>query len=283
MAIPHDPGQKVFNCDWASGAFVFYARPDMRVVDLIEPVLLLEHDPEKYDARNAFDAGDVADASGLIGGVFASRYVYCRSDKPVAQLDADPAFVRLYPEDPGLDRQKFPVVFAWHPENDSGFVRELRIANETKKQVLMEGESPVLSRYFDFHRHPRGCTTAHLTDAEKKAHLGADILSLGGGPEIHIAWNGAPLAAALAPPGQPRLMHSLVALPQALTETDDLAVDTCAEDDSPYAGLALGLWKAADLQNICEKKGGGDIGNEFPLHPSELERCFGARWLSDKK
>jgi hypothetical protein len=88
--IPSGRNAKVFNCEWEAGAFILFARPDLRFVDLLEPTFLWEASPERYQARRGLLAGAFARPRMMLRGAFAADYVLCRDGPLVRQMDAQP-------------------------------------------------------------------------------------------------------------------------------------------------------------------------------------------------
>ena len=105
-------GKKVFNCEWEAGAFIFYDRPDLRFVDLLEPAFLWTVSKEKYMVRQGLLQGAFADPHLVLRGVFKADYVLCGAPKLIRQMDADPtSFTTL----PGMQGEKVRL-FAVRPD-----------------------------------------------------------------------------------------------------------------------------------------------------------------------
>ncbi len=89
-AIPPEPrGAKVFNCEWDTGAYLLDQRPDLRFVDLLDPVFLWKASPQKYVIRMGLIEGMYHDPQKLLRGVFKADYVLCRSRPLIAQMYLD--------------------------------------------------------------------------------------------------------------------------------------------------------------------------------------------------
>jgi hypothetical protein len=97
---PHSNGKKIYHCEWETGSYILYARPDMRFVDLLDPHFLLEADPKKEALRIAMNFGTSAEGSldvyAAIHGTFGAQYVLCSNQRVVDLLSKDPRFVKLY-------------------------------------------------------------------------------------------------------------------------------------------------------------------------------------------
>jgi hypothetical protein len=89
-AIPVDArGSKVFNCEWDTGSFLLAQRPDLRFVDLLDPVFLWKAAPDKYVVRMGLIEGRYGDPHRLLREVFKADYVICESTPLIAQMYAD--------------------------------------------------------------------------------------------------------------------------------------------------------------------------------------------------
>lgn len=78
-ALPLEPGLKVFHCGWETGSYVFYLRPDLRFVDLLDPSYLYLHDRVKWEARQQIRAG--GDPVSVAKAVFGADFFIC--DRPI--------------------------------------------------------------------------------------------------------------------------------------------------------------------------------------------------------
>jgi hypothetical protein len=83
-------GGKLFTCEWQTGSYVLYARPRLRFVDLLDPALLWQADPQRYRLRRALASGELRDPWRALREVFDADYVAC-ADALSAQMAADPA------------------------------------------------------------------------------------------------------------------------------------------------------------------------------------------------
>ena len=102
-------GKKVFNCEWEAGSFVFFERPDLRFVDLLEPALLWSASKDKYLARQGLMEGAFADPRLVLRGLFKADYVLCAAPKLIRQMDADPANFTALPGTRGDQVRLFAV------------------------------------------------------------------------------------------------------------------------------------------------------------------------------
>jgi hypothetical protein len=88
--VPVDArGKKVFNCEWAAGAYILRARPDLRFVDLLEPALLWDASHEKFLARQQLLTGTTPEPWKVLREQFKADYVLCSEQKLIKQMDAN--------------------------------------------------------------------------------------------------------------------------------------------------------------------------------------------------
>jgi hypothetical protein len=106
---PAASGEKVFNCEWELGSFLLYARPDLKIVDLVNPHFLFEADPDKAILRLQLYRGVTSDAYSVIHDHFKARYAYCANRRVVEFMLKDPRFKLVFPLD---DQDHHLPVFA---------------------------------------------------------------------------------------------------------------------------------------------------------------------------
>jgi hypothetical protein len=89
--IPPDAsGKKIFTCEWVTGSYLLFARPQVRFVDLLEPALLWQAAPQKYLARERLTSGEERDPYRVIRDQFHADYVLCGAEALNLQLQARP-------------------------------------------------------------------------------------------------------------------------------------------------------------------------------------------------
>jgi hypothetical protein len=109
-ALPADAaGKKVFNCEWESGAYLLLERPDVRFVDLLDPVFLWRASPQKYMARLGLIKGAFRDPHAVLRDAFKADYVLCASPALIRQMQADPAHFTAMPGDAANPMRLFSV------------------------------------------------------------------------------------------------------------------------------------------------------------------------------
>lgn len=279
-AIPTDiPGALVFNCEWFRSSYVIHERPDLAVLDVLEPALLAEHAPEASAFRAALLAGQVPDPSVFLTHRLNAAYVFCQNPGVVAQLESDPAFARVFPADdpvssiplaqPRVYRVlETPPSFVLHMQGQ--VLRGMPVDALWKvtpqdartpvpvEQAVAEG---VWRPFVDLRALAPGtpgkdtgsCGVVRPTASEMARLAGATVLGLGGGRVLRAFLNGKALFSTGAAFPQPRLLQVLVPLPQPLLPTDVLEVVACSSDAQPYLGVALSLWTQAPLDEACRR------------------------------
>ncbi len=96
--LPDDAsGKKIFHCEWESGAYILYARPDMRFVDMLDPRLLFEADSGLAILRAKLNWGKDPAPYATVSEKFRAQYVLCANRSVVRQLEADPKFKLISP------------------------------------------------------------------------------------------------------------------------------------------------------------------------------------------
>lgn len=83
-------GKKVFNCEWAAGSYLLYAKPRVRFVDLLDPAFLWLAAPDKHAARERLRSGMEPEPRLVLGNVFKADYVLCAAPMLNRQLLSDP-------------------------------------------------------------------------------------------------------------------------------------------------------------------------------------------------
>ena len=89
-------GRKIYNCDWAYGSLILYARPDLRFVDLMDPHFLYYFAPESFLLQRKLERGE-ADPFEVISGHFKAQYVLCNIPEALRALRKDSRFKQIFP------------------------------------------------------------------------------------------------------------------------------------------------------------------------------------------
>ncbi|MDX2013198.1 MAG: hypothetical protein SFW67_23585 [Myxococcaceae bacterium] len=113
---PEAAGKKVLNCSFTEGEVVLDLRPDVRVVDVLDPTYLERFDRERHLARLRLIDGTAVDVRSLVVDTFGADYVICGYLPARTRLDDSPDFVRLRPPPgPPLPLGSGPYVYAVRP------------------------------------------------------------------------------------------------------------------------------------------------------------------------
>ena len=290
--IPPDAsGKKIFNCHWWNGAHIYYARPDLKFVDLADPMALFQASPGLFFMRQQFLDGQVSYPYGMLRSAFHADYVLCESSAAVDEMERDPHFTRLYPKEISRQALATPNMYFLYALADKpvpNFVYHYQTAPVTEpgnpwhssRSGVGEWRQPtggqlpfVELRSIDRQTAERSlasqsnilCTAVRPTPEEQRGHSGATLLGVGGGTSVRIWWNGKKLFSTNGGFGQPRLLDLFVHLPRPLSANDDLVALVCAGRNSSFHALTLSFWDQRQVSAFCEPKGKG-------LLPPEKER-----------
>jgi hypothetical protein len=89
-------GAKVVNGDWGMGPYLFYLRPDLKILDALDPVLLALYAPDVSNLRMALAAGRELDWPKAMGDQFKSEYILTRNPKTMMALQKSGVFKILW-------------------------------------------------------------------------------------------------------------------------------------------------------------------------------------------
>lgn len=290
-AIPAEAsGKKVFNCEWYVAPFLLYKRPDLRFVDIGDPVGLERKFPQASLLRDRLRDGILPYPYGIARFAFGADYVLCESPAIISQLETDPAFNRLYPEKfiPKESRERgalFLYELAREPvsnevmdflasplppgpreiarEPSTVDTREWKAVEFGPSELKPSQRSPYIDlvrwmKYLGVYQEvsPASSLCAAIKPApeEMSRHAGANLVGFGGGKEINLWWNGKLLFTADSPHPVPRRLEHLVALPRPLRAGDQMVAIVCAPGNAPHFGIGMSLWKNEELEKLCRVK-----------------------------
>lgn len=286
-AIPEGKA-KVFNCEWDSGAFLLHQRPDLRFVELLDPSFLFAHDEELFREKEKFRKGEIADPFFLVRGIFLSDFVLCRSRGIVAQLDADPAFQRIFPATGAAEIYLFKVASKPPPAYVKDFsgrsfsvssVEEARKFEPSAASELREAKlsAAMTGLQFEAPATRMGCSHVRASAPEIKRLAGARYLGAGGGQAMRVWRNGKLLYASGPGFSRARSVQSLMRLEPKLAANDKIDLLVCSGAAGGYSAVALSLWSEAELSAACEWKRAGRKGESRGsfLFTSDQESCIG--------
>ena len=83
-SVPENSSISIYHCNWGLGSYLFYLRPQAKIIDLLDPSFLLLFSPEKYFLRTTLNMGRISDPVKTIKEVFKSDYVLC-GNLPLSQ------------------------------------------------------------------------------------------------------------------------------------------------------------------------------------------------------
>lgn len=276
-AIPKEAaGKKVFNCEWESGAFLLYRRPDLRFVDLLDPTFLPKSNPSLALQRKYLFDGKLQPYP-VIHDSFQADYVVCRNPELLSRLDVDPLFTRIFPPMPERIPQEvaaFSGVYRVMPERLSHFVQAAYVTSanvsalpvrpaHTRTVASQNDLQTIKGPYWNLvpfaqkaepGQEPT-CLQVRPTESELARLQGSDWLAVGGGPEILVALNGKPLARSKDDDGNSDSIRDWIQLPQKLKAKDELTFMVCSGKRDAYHGVGISFWTAAERQSICVEKG----------------------------
>lgn len=285
-AVPVDPTRnKVFNCNWSDGSYIFHLRPDLKFVDLLDPSFLRVQSAAKYEGRQALLAGAIADAHTLVRRDFSADYVLCRAPAAVARLARDPGFRQIYPPILGSAGKEYSV-FEVAPRNvaDRAFASKYEAAAlpsmdslnflSVSPRTVGKREWSAIQRstepYIDLaawlekkgvtpspNEHERvRCVAIRPNDEEIVARKGATVVGFGGGLQLRVWFNDQPLYFTETPVAYPRLVQQFVPLPHPVRAGDRIETIACSLEGI-FHGFVLSFWTARMLEQICQWKMSG--------------------------
>ncbi len=92
--IPKGQPAKVFNLNWDMAPYIFYHRPDLKFVDLLDPTFLARKHPDLYDIKQRIQNGQHPDPWLAIRGDFNADYVLSYNSDAIVAFN-NPLFERL--------------------------------------------------------------------------------------------------------------------------------------------------------------------------------------------
>jgi hypothetical protein len=276
---------RIFNMEWDSSPRVLYARPDARVVDLLDPSFLAEFDIELHEARQAILQGRLVDVFGFLSYRWQADYLLTRNGPLRSRLERDPHFERIYP----VELKEGEALYRLNPETRRNFVANLgqvkgasglsvkRFGHfdprspefavlPSSAQALPQLEwRPVyhdLSRLFSKQpASPDGaipsgmrCGLIRVPPEEVARLRGRTILAVGGVRNIRIWRNGRPLYHSIQMPVEPQVISQLIDLHQPIAATDRFEALACSLESSVVLGASLSFWSESELRAVCARK-----------------------------
>jgi len=276
-------GAKIYNCEWDFSPYIYYARPDLRFVDIMDPSLLYFANKGSFLARAHLSKGFLGDPRGMIPKAAKADYVFCNDPGITAQLRDDPGFRLIYPQEVSVpnDRQ-VPSLFLVKKEEISEYVRIFEVAglgiydlgqspkvDNDPSEILQKAElvqsthldlTPLLAEKLRKEPSPQlfgsasKCAFVNPSIQEIERRAGATLLALGGGQRLEIWRNGKPLFRSLPAFGSNRSTQVVVPLVTPLLKKDKIKILVCSPMGAPFWGISLSFWTENELRKVCDWK-----------------------------
>ncbi len=287
-------GKKVYNLEWDMTPYVFYKRPDLRFIDILDPSILLAHSPTLHHARVSLTSGKEPDAYGLIKFAGEADYVLTRDLRTAQQLESDPMFLRLYPDPKPshLDESALVYLFELNPRYRQNFMKDFvhRIGFDYEKlepnmredylkltpeslatlspTLLNPGlDAAVSPVYLDYEKvikaklqkevDPKKAKIPFCALATTQANSlqnGNTVLGIGGGRNVRLWINHHTIYSSVIPTSEPKLIRDLIELEKPLKSGDLIEILTCGTLDAAFFGFSLSSWTKTELIEVCATK-----------------------------
>lgn len=295
--------KKVFNCEWEISPSIYYHRPDLQFIDILDPSLLYFANRGAFQSREALRNGLVADVYGLIKNGFKADYALCSDPGIVQQLDQDPGFRRLSPSKAWAKQKGYvsPVLFELSPSSAPQFIQSFQVTKindfkaaeifqyslqslenrkGTTKEHLAESSYMNLFSVFSSERilkeDEAHCALVGLPKEEISRIQGAEYLVLGGGRGFQFWLNGKPVFSTQEAFLRSQATQIVVPLERKLALQDRIEVMVCSAKASQHWGLSLSAWTKRELENHCSQKNALEPKEiQWPLTGSKAMTCLG--------
>ncbi len=282
---------RIFNMEWDASPQVLYARPEARVVDLLDPSFLAQHDRGLHEARQAIADGRMVDVSGFLVHQWQADYLLTRNDLLRRRLEQDPHFERIHPRklsgvvgefalyrvNRGARRHfistlenvrgarelpvdRFGALGAGSPEfhdlpaqseHEAAKIEFQPVYHDLFRRFVAERESATQE---DRERTMR-CASARIPSGELARLQGRTLLAIGGGRNIRMWRNGRPLYHSIQVPSERVMSSQLIQLPEPVAASDAFEVLVCSLETASVMGISLSFWSEVELASLCERKG----------------------------
>jgi hypothetical protein len=279
-AIPPEPGKKVFNAEWSTGSFILYQRPDLRFVDLADPLALALKAPVKSALRDQLHQGHISYPLGLVKFAFGADYVATEDPGLVAQLEADPGFARIHPvgfSGSNTRRAGSLFVYGQNQRFNWGYHFEVtplvRMSDSASRVLASDSDWRALkssSALPDDQRSPvvnlmgsgaqetglvkKGeaiCTWVRPTADELQKFRGMDIVGLGGAGKVRLWSNGKLVFSEAEARPMPRPLHHFAKLSNPISSSSKLEALVCSPGALSPLYFALSFWNSETLRAEC--------------------------------
>ncbi len=291
---PEAKGKKVFNCEWETGAFLLYRRPDVKFVDILDPTFLARANPNLAAQRQLMFDGKLLPFP-VIHEQFGADYVVCREPELIAKLDQDPFFVRLFPaagRSHALHIAGYSAVYAVNAGAQKHFVSRMTTLPEPEKGRALASTCSNLTPkdqttpfwnllpYAPNGAPPeRHCFDLTVPKEEMARFVGSDWIGVGGGPRIEVWWNGSPLFAGRDNDASLDYLREWIPLPRKLQVGDKAVFKVCTRREDSYHGVAVSFWKDTELKAACLNRGyvdeNGNAKTKWRYAVADDTHCLG--------
>ena len=246
-ALPSNAdGKKLFSCEWGNESYLLYARPGVRMVDILDPFYLLSEAPQKLELRNRFKQGAIADPRRMLKDVFHADYVMCGAEAATLSLEHDPGFIKLSANANQGAREGEFSLYQIRDTASAEFVRHftLQPGNQPVSLIEPDGKEPrsILTRATLPQELSSSCLEVAVSTEEIRRLQGARYLALGGGPTIEVRRNHQLLMQFDRSQLRPGLFTHAAELVPPLRVNDRLTAKVCSEADFKSQSIAISLW-----------------------------------------
>ncbi|NDD92048.1 hypothetical protein EBZ37_08190 [bacterium] len=273
---------RIFNMEWDVSPLVLYARPDVRVVDLLDPSFLVQHDRPLHEAREAIARGDIVDAQGYLSEAFQADYVLTKNPGLALRFDGDPLLERVFPKQgskyPGPERlfrlnakNRQHLLSEFNPPRGARGLRISQFPKLTPESSSFKPftkslpEAPVYLDFAKLFDPPQDrqaepsddamkCVSIEPSIKERAKWVGRSILGIGGGRNVRIWLNKKPFYHSITMSNSAQVVHQLIDFGRALRPQDEIQAVVCSRESSPVFGLSLSFFSESELSDLCERK-----------------------------
>lgn len=138
-------GALVANCNWDVSPFILNARSDVRVIDLLDPTFLHNHNPDLYDLRRKWIENLAPDSYGLMKDGFGADYIFCHNSNMTSRLAIDPHFYQEFPRTSTESKTNRFAVFRLADKRLSNFVNNYVIRGKVRRTDIKTSQTEDLA------------------------------------------------------------------------------------------------------------------------------------------
>jgi hypothetical protein len=175
QSIPEsETGSLVANCNWDQSPYILHARPDLTVLDLLDPTFLHNYNSDLYDVRSSWLNDQAPDSFGVIHDVLKAKFVFCNRDSVSSRLSIDPNFTKLYPKTFEDQFKSNFSVFQVKDRPELAFLDQYDLVNSYTKTNLLTKETQQVKMFPGHHDE----TVSWPTEEFKKRNISTRFLDL---------------------------------------------------------------------------------------------------------